>query len=70
MFVYEGINELRNSLSLASEQSLGGGFPLDGFITRIIELLKQPAIMDISNEIKCKFPLAFILRGLIKYIFP
>lgn len=56
MFVYEGVSALRNMLSVANENSLHR-FSLDPFCLRLIEVSKQPAVMDISNEIKCK-PLA------------
>ena len=54
MFIYEGVSQLRNQLSVAQESTLHR-FPLDQFCVRLIEVVRQPAVMDISNEIKRKF---------------
>lgn len=54
MFIYEGIGQLRNQLSVAQESTLSR-FPLDKFCVRLIEILRMPSLMDISNEIKRKF---------------
>ncbi len=53
MFVYEGVSQLRNSLSVAQESTLSR-FPLDSFCQRLVHVIKQPSVMDISNEIKRK----------------
>ena len=54
MFIYEGVSQLRNQLSVAQESTLSR-FPLDKFCVRLIEVVRLPAVMDISNEIKRKF---------------
>jgi len=50
---FQAIDQLRNSLSVAMENTLTG-FPCDPTITQLVEMLKAPDIMDLSNEIKCK----------------
>ena len=55
MFVYEGVSQLRNALSVAQESTLSR-FPLDSYCGRLVHVIKQPSIMDISNEIKRKLP--------------
>ena len=45
---------MRNSLSVANEDSLRK-FPLESSCARLIDLVKQEPIMDISNDIKCKY---------------
>ena len=55
MFVYEGVSQLRNALSVAQESTLSR-FPLDSYCGRLVHVVKYPSIMDISNEIKRKLP--------------
>ena len=54
MFVYEGVNMLKNHLAISNADSLGE-FPLNQYCTRLIEILAAPMIMDIQGDIKCKF---------------
>ena len=56
MFVYEGVGNLRSALNGGDEKQLNK-FPYEAFLKKLVQLLKQPAIMDISNEIKRKYPI-------------
>ena len=53
MFVYEGVNSLKNHLAISDERALGE-FPLPQYCSRLIEILAQPMLMDIQGDIKCK----------------
>ena len=53
MIQYEGVMQLKDALYSADERQLNK-LPFDSFAKKLIALLKQPAIMDISNEIKSK----------------
>lgn len=53
MFQYEGVSSLRNALAMAQESQLLR-FPYESFCEKLIALVKQPALMEISNEIKRK----------------
>ena len=51
MYQLEGVSALRNVLAMASESSLHK-FPQETFCQKLVTLIKQPALMEISNEIK------------------
>lgn len=53
MFVYEGINQLKNHLAISNADSLGE-FPLNAYCSRLIEILAAPMVMDIQGDLKCK----------------
>jgi hypothetical protein len=51
MLQLEGVSSLRNLLAMASEQTLHK-FPQETFCQKLVALVSQPALMEISNEIK------------------
>lgn len=51
MIVYEGVGALRSALTTSDEKQLGK-FPQEAFSKKLVEIMKQPCLMDISNEIK------------------
>ena len=54
MCIYEAVVNLSNQLSVAQENTLSN-FTLDQYIPALIDILKRPAMSDISNEINSKF---------------
>lgn len=59
MFVYEGVGQLRTALTTSDEKQLSK-FPFEAFSKKLVQIIQAPALMDISNEIKCKPSPAFV----------
>ena len=53
MFVYEGVNMLKNHLAISNADTLGD-FPLTDYCRRLVEIMGAPMVMDIQADIKCK----------------
>lgn len=51
MHQLQGVSSLRNLLAMASDSSLQK-FPQETFCQKLVALVRQPALMEISNEIK------------------
>jgi hypothetical protein len=54
MLVFEAVNNLSGSLSVAQENTLQN-FQIDSYIPALIDLLRKPQMSDISNEINSNY---------------
>ena len=53
MIVYQGVQQLSTSLSVAQDNALRN-FPMDEIISALLVILERPILTDFTTEVKCK----------------